>query len=173
MITGFERNRQSLNMIFNSREIKSGRPLLSRYEVERMIIKSSYLTKSDAEWIESAGKWKALALAGILALGLASPAAAKAKNIKNQQIDPQQKIDMICDAMSERGDTTIYLWDDDGGLTEEGKALQKALGELGRDDGFGFGPGVKSIAQELAAHGITLVNEDGRPIMKADGGFSW
>ena len=160
--------------IVNSRRpIKSGRPLLSRYEVERMIIKSSYLTESDAEWIESAGKWKAMALAGILALGLASPAAAKTKKIANQNIDPQQKIDQICDAMAERGDTTIYLWDDEGELTDEGKALQKALGELGRDDGFGFGPGVKSFAIELANHGITLVNEDGRPIMKADGGFSW
>ena len=138
----------------------SHRPIMNRYEVERMIIKSSYLVESDAEWIESAGKWKALALAGILALGMASPLAAKTKKVAQAEINPQQKIDMICDAMSERGDTTIYLWDEDGGLTEEGKALQKALSELGRDDGFGFGPGVKSIAIELANHGITLVNED-------------
>lgn len=151
----------------------SCRPIINRYEVERMIIRSSYLVESDAEWIESAGKWKALALAGILALGMASPLAAKTKKVAQAEINPQQKIDMICDAMSERGDTTIYLWDEDGSLTEEGKALQKALGELGRDDGFGFGPGVKSIAIELANHGITLVNEDGKPILKADGGFSW
>lgn len=117
----------------------------------------SYIT-SAYQLIEEGANMKAMALAGLLALGSIFPASMSAmEKVKDSDMNAQQKIDLICKGIKKGSGGKINLFDNQGKLTQEGQKLKEALGER---DGYTPDPndweGMNELTKELNKQGIKI-----------------